>query len=352
MVWGQVAGAVIGGYMSNQAAKKQAAAMGEANRMSNMGYLDAQPYINFGYSGGKGALQDVLNTGAYTGPTLAGLNEMQIGALNNQFGLGQTANQYGGNLAQTASGFGGNYADLYRRAMGGNAMDNAINYATSNRGDLVEAALRDSTRQLTEQTLPGINRAASATGNTNSSRAGIADALATRAYGDRAADVSADITNTLMNQSLAQQQRDFGNAMNANAGLANTFSTGLNSGFQGLGQQLAAGGAFQRDEQNQFTDQQSNFERQRDFELDQYNKFMAGILGRAPTQGKNYTPNLVDPTSAALSGAIAGFGTGGQIANSFGGFGGGQSNAFASMAPQRQYINAPAYQGMGYMSGR
>ena len=328
MVWGQVASAVIGGYMANQAAKKQAGAIDRANQMSNMGYLDAQPYINFGYSGGKGALQDVLNTGAYTGPTLAGLNEMQIGALNNQFGLGQTANQMGGNLAQTASGFGGNYADLYQvRAMGGNAMQNAIDYATSNRQPLVDAALRDSTRQLTEQTLPGINRAASATGNTNSSRAGIADALATRAYGDRAADVSADITNTLMNQSLAQQQRDFANAMSANQGLANTFTTGLNTGFRGLGQQLAAGGAFQRDEQNRLTDAQSNFERQRDFDLDQYSKFMSGILGRAPMQGKNYQANLVDPTAAALSGAISGFGMGGQLfgGGGFGGFGGGGS---------------------------
>ena len=97
----------------------------------------------------------------------------------------------------------------------------------------MDAALRDSTRQLTEQTLPGINRAASATGNTNSSRAGIADALATRAYQDRAADVSADITNTLMNQSLAQQQRDFANAMSANQGLANAFGTGMNTAFKG-----------------------------------------------------------------------------------------------------------------------
>ena len=60
MVWGQIAGAVVGGYMANQAAKKQAGAIDAANRMSNMGYLDAQPYIQFGYSGGKGALQDVL----------------------------------------------------------------------------------------------------------------------------------------------------------------------------------------------------------------------------------------------------------------------------------------------------
>tara|TARA_B100001057_G_scaffold294338_1_gene294440 strand:+ start:4448 stop:5488 length:1041 start_codon:yes stop_codon:yes gene_type:complete len=324
MVWGQVAGAVVGGYMANQAAKKQAKAMDAANRMSNMGYLDAQPYINFGYSGGKGALQDVLNTGAYDGQTYAGLNPMQNAALNNQFDFGGTANQFGQNLAGTGANFGGNYNTLFNQAMGGQAMDNAINYATQNRGGLVDAALRDSTRQLTEQTLPGINRAASATGNTNSSRAGIADAMANRAYQDRAADVSSDITNTLMNQSLAQQQRDFGNAMSANQGLASAFGTGINTGFQGLGQQLAAGGAFQRDEQNQLTDDQTNFQNQRDFELDQYNKFMAGILGRAPTQGKNYAPNLVDPTSAALSGAIGGFGLGGQMFGG-GGFGGGSA---------------------------
>ena len=65
---------------------------------------------------------------------------------------------------QTGAGFGSNYGDLYNQAMGGNAMQNAIDYATANRGGLVDAALRDSTRQLTEQTLPGINRAASATG--------------------------------------------------------------------------------------------------------------------------------------------------------------------------------------------
>ena len=324
-MYGQIAGAVIGGVMANQAAKKQAAAMDRANQMSNMGYLDAQPFLRFGYSGGKGALQNALNTGTFGGPTYAGLNEMQTGALNEQFGLGQTANQYGGNLAQIGSGFGANYNDLFNQAMGGNAMQNAIDYATANRGALVDAALRDSTRQLTEQTLPGINRAASATGNVNSSRAGIADALATRAYGDRAADVSADITNTLMNQSLAQQQRDFANAMSANQGLANAFGTGLSSGFKGLGQQLAAGGAFQQDQQNQFTDAQNRFERDRDFEMDQYAKFMSGIMGRAPTQGKNYQANLVDPTAAALSGAIGGFGVGGQLANAFGGFGGGSA---------------------------
>ena len=70
------------------------------------------------------------------------------------------------------------------------------------------------------------------------------------AAADAAADVSSDITNQLVNQSLTQQQRDFANAMNANQGLASAFGTGMNTGFKGLGQQLAAGGAFQQDQQN------------------------------------------------------------------------------------------------------
>ena len=131
----------------------------------------------------------MINTGAYTGNTYAGLNPMQTGVLNNQFGLGQTANLYGGQLAQTGAGFGNNYNTLFNQAMGGGALNNAINYATANRGLLVDAALRDSARCLLSKR-SRINRAASSTNNTNSSRAGIADALATRDYNDRAADAT------------------------------------------------------------------------------------------------------------------------------------------------------------------
>ena len=334
MVWGQIAGAVVGGYMANQAAKKQASAMDRANQMSNMAYLDAQPFTKFGYQGGQDALKDVLATGAYGGPTYAGLNNMQTGGLNNQFGMGGNAFNYGNNLAAAGSGFGGNYQNLYDQAQGGQAMDNAIAYANDNSSPLVDAAMRDSTRMLTEQTMPGINRAASATGNTNSSRAGIADAMAVRDYSDRAADTSANIQNKLINQSLTQQQNDFTNSMSANRGLANTFTTGLNSGFKGAGQMVNAGGAFQKDSQNQMNDDRDNFQRQRDFEFDQYNKYMGGILGRAPTSGSRYTPNLVDPTMAAVNGAMAGYGFGGQFGQPSGGYG--------------MFGQNPRYEQMGY----
>ena len=78
----------------------------------------------------------------------------------------------------------------------------------------------------------------------------------------------------------------------------------------------SAGGAFQKDLQNQYTDQQ-NHSSNRDFEMDQYAKYMSGILGRAPTQGKNYT-KPIDPTSATIGDCFGGFeGLGGQLSISW-----------------------------------
>lgn len=352
---GQIAGSLVGGYFANQAAKKQAGAMAEANRLNNMGYLDAQPYIRSGYRGGRDALNKMIDMGAYSGDRYANLNDMQNTGLNNQFNFGNTTFGYGSNLADQSQGFASNYGDLYNQAMGGGAMNNALAYADANTGALTDAALRDSTRMLTEQTLPGINRAASGSGNANSSRAGVADAIAMRDYGDRAADTAAGIRSDLIDQSLYQQQRDFGNAMSANQGLAGAFGTGVNTANTGLSNMINAGAGFQKDAQQQLNTNKAAFEDQRDFDMNAYTQYMSGILGRAPMSPAGYQANTVDPTAATISGMVTGAGVGGNLFNSFGGFGGGfggQPSAFASMAPQQQYINAPAYQGMGYMSGR
>ena len=87
--------------------------------------------------------------------------------------------------------------------------------------------MRDSTRRLEEQTLPGIDRSASATGNTRSSRAGVAEALAQRAYDDRRADVAAGVGRDLTNQFLRSEQTDFNNMMRANQGLRDVFGAGV-----------------------------------------------------------------------------------------------------------------------------
>ena len=85
-------------------------------------------------------------------------------------------------------------------------MQGALDYASGDRLDsMVSAAMRDPYRQLTEQTLTGIDARASGSGNMNSSRAGIADAIAQRSYDDRAADVAAGIQDKLMTQYLGNR---------------------------------------------------------------------------------------------------------------------------------------------------
>ena len=316
-MWGQIAGAAISGLMSRNAAKKQSAAMDRATEAQMMGYTDAQPYIRRMYEGGEGALNDALAKGYYADPTYASLNQDQRNALGNQLSLSNTGFADSSGFMDAGRGFAGNYQDLYNRS-GTNMLDTAVDYAANNSEPLLQSAMRDSYRNLTENTLPGISRSASATGNTNSSRAGVAEAIAQRAYDDRSADTAANIQDRLIGRSMTEQQNRLSNMSNANRNLATTYGTGFDLGNNASRLGLGAGGAYQADQQNQYNDARANFEGERDFALDQYNRYNAGILGRAPQTAGQVTPNLVDPTMAGLSGAIGGFGMGGNFMNMFG----------------------------------
>lgn len=319
MAWGAIAGAVIGGVMNKQAAKKSAAAQDRATEAQMAGFNLAKPYLEYGYKGGQAGLDYALDKGAYTGDTYANMNDMSTAGYNymNNFGMGQMNNAQ--NFMNQGSQFANNYSDLYGRA-GQDAIGDATNYAINNSSPLVQAAMRDSTRQLNEQTLPGINMAASGSGNVNSSRAGVADAVARRSYDDRMADVTSNIQDNLANRYLTQNQNQFANQMNANNALANTYNTGFGMGGNIANMMTGAGNAFQTDAQNQINADKAQFEDDRDFQLNQYNKFMSGIMGKAPSNSsQNVKPNLYNPNMSGLMGAMQGFGMGGKIANAFGG---------------------------------
>ena len=72
---------------------------------------------------------------------------------------------------------------------------------------MIDASLRDSTRQLTENTLPGIAAYSAGGGNLGSSRRGAAEAIATRGYEDRAADVGASMRGQAYSQGLGISER-------------------------------------------------------------------------------------------------------------------------------------------------
>lgn len=307
MVWGQIAGAAIGGLLSRDAAKRQSAATDRATQASLMGYTDAQPYIQDMYNRGQSAYHNSLNAGAYTGPTFAGMNDAQRAALTNLSNSGQRQfNEAYGNQMATNT-YGQNAADIYNTAST-TPFGAAREYAAANTPGLVNAALRDSRRGLLEQALPGINQGASATMNTNSSRAGVAEALARRAYEDRAADVSADINQSLQNQYINQFNTGLNNRLSANSAMASAYNNAVGFGERAAGNQLRAGTAYQTDDQARMDDQRARFTDQRDFALNQTNKFASGVLGRAPMSPPTVKPNLVDPTSATMFGAMQGFG--------------------------------------------
>ena len=314
-------GAIIGGAMGLMGANKQAKAQDAATAAQMAGFRQYEPYVDANLSGSSAALDGVLATGAYGGQTLAGPNDFQTGTATNMGNIGGNLQNSGYAMMGNTSGFGSNANSLFNQYQGmaqaaqADRLNTAMDYASANANPLVDAAMRDDRRNLQENTLTGIDLAASGTGNTNSSRAGVAEAVANRAFDDRRADVALDVQDRLIDRSLAQQSQQFsdqGNALQgagmANEGIQNAYTQGLNTLGQGANFGMNAGNSLQGYDQAALMDAQAAFERQRDFEMQQRQGFQSGILGKAPASVGNITANKVDPFQAAMGGAMSGFG--------------------------------------------
>lgn len=314
-------GAIIGGAMGLMGANKQAKAQDAATAAQMAGFNQYKPYVDANLSGASGALDGVLATGAYTGPTYAGPNQFQTGTATNMGNIGGNLQNAGYGMMGNTSGFGSNANALFDQYQGmansaqGDRLATAMDYASANASPLVDAAMRDDRRNLQENTLTGIDLAASGSGNMNSSRAGVAEAVAQRAFDDRQADVALDVQDRLIDRSLAQQARQFddqGNALQgagmANEGIQNAYTQGLNTLGQGANFGMNAGNSLQGYNQAALNDAQAAFERQRDFEMQQRQGYQSGILGKAPNSSQSVQANKVDPFQAAMGGAMSGFG--------------------------------------------
>ena len=312
-----IGSALIGGassaYGANKAAKEQA----KANRLNRESFEMYKPYVQGSLRDAQGYLNDVLNQGAYTGQTLAGVNPFQT--LGNQFIGGAGAGLGAGalNLAQSGLGFGQNYQDLFNAA-GEDRIANAIDYATANSAPLVQSAMRNEYRNLTENTLPAMNRAASGSGNVNSSKAAVAETLAKDRFLDRQADVTSNINQQLINQSLGAQRQGFADQMAANRGLSNALSQGFNAVGTAGDFMTGAGANLRGFDQQALNDAIQNFQRQRDFALNNQYRFQNQMLNNAPqSQQTNYTPNMYSPFAAGLGGMMQGAGFGMDLANMY-----------------------------------
>jgi len=326
MPWGQIAGALIGGGMSYLSSKQDRKNQAAQNDALMAGFNQYKPYVDNNLKGSEGALNNVLGTGAYQGQTYAGPNAFQTGTANTMGTYGQNMMNSGNAMMGNSAGFGNNANNMYGQYQGmANAaqqqdrLGNAINYANQNTGSLLDTAMRDDRRNLQENTLTGIDMAASGSGNTNSSRAGIAEAVANRGYDDRRADMASNIQNSLIdrslntqNQAFADQQNALSGAMGANAGISNAYTMGMNTMGQGANFGMNAGNSLQGYDQAQLNDMRQRFEDQRDFEMQQRTMYNAGILGRAPDSSQNVKANMHNPMMAGISGAMGGYGKGMQ----------------------------------------
>ena len=324
-------GAIIGGALSYMGASKQADAQDRANEANMASFNQYKPYVDAALAGGKGSLANVLNTGNYTGATLADPNAFLTRAAGSMGNTGLNWMNMGNSMMDQTGGFVGNTNDIYNRfsniadSAGQDRMATANQYALDNYGSISDALLRDDRRNLLENTLPGVDMAASGSGNSNASRAGVATALANRAYGDRAADVRSDVISQLRNASLNQQNQQFNdmnnsvaNMSNANSAVGNVFNSGMNLTNTGFGNTMNAGNAIMGYDQAKLNDAKARFEADRDFALNQYKDYKGTMVGNAPSTSNQYQANTVSPWGAALGGAMAGQGWMNQYGNSIG----------------------------------
>ena len=188
---------------------------------SNTGPSEFQrPYLDQTFGAAKDIYNGAKDTPYYQGEMYAGMTAEAKDVLSRLKSYASTTGL--GNataLSSIGSGLIGNYdkasstLDQFTKLAGTDATSSNIEAAQRYADNpfvqsQIDANSRDVTRNLTEDTLPGIDRAASGMGNLNSSRAGVAAGIARRGAEDRIGDISATIRGNAYNQGLTMAQAD------------------------------------------------------------------------------------------------------------------------------------------------
>lgn len=334
-----------------------------------------QPYVTDAF----GQAQDIYNQQKgspwYQGDIYAGMDPMTRQAIQgtNQFATGTGADLAGG-VSQNAMALAGmapryqSAIDAYYGAASGDPtagnIANAGLYADNPfLNSQIDAVGNDIRRGLTENDLPAIDRAATASGGINSTRAGVASGIAMRGAQEELADTAARMRSQAYQDGLqlAESSRQYNTGAMGNA--AQLYGQGIDRQaaqagaasdlmYQNLSKQSTAGQMNQQDQQGEldalFKAWQGGDTRASDL-LSRY----YGIIG-ANNWGQTGTTNTTQKTSPGI-GQVA-MGLGSMAAGAFGlggaggllGLGGGATSGlsagltsamssplvdFASMAP-------------------
>jgi hypothetical protein len=155
------------------------------------------PYLTDAFSKAQGQ-----SNNAYNGDRVAQFSPEQLGIFQKMVGYGTGSNAAGESAmtgsALTGAGVGGATGALSRLGafspLGGtdSNIDAATKYANAAvTPEAVDAAMRDSRRQVSEQALPQIARQSANSGNVMSSRRGISEGIVERGLAEKGLDTSA-----------------------------------------------------------------------------------------------------------------------------------------------------------------
>lgn len=208
-----------------------------------------QPYLSQAFSQASGNLSNAY-ANTYGGQQVAQFTPDQLDTFKRM-------TQFGGNTtgADTSSTIGANTATTGYNALsdalsglksytptGGpqSNIEAAMAYANNPATDgMIDAAMRDARRSVSEQALPQIARSSAGTGNTMSSRRAISEGLVERGLADKTADTSANIRGQQFNNglNLAEQGRQFDNnsVLDAFKSMASAGGSAVGTGVNALG---------------------------------------------------------------------------------------------------------------------
>lgn len=300
----QIAGSLVNGFIANKIAKKDRANKQKQIDAQMAGFNLAKPYLEQMYSGTGQAVTDALDMGTFGNTYVDYFNPLNQQFIDYTTGMADSLQPTISNQLNTLGGFGDYFNQAGQMALQ-NPLDGAIQYSTGDRLDtLSNAALRNPYRQLMENTLPGINISASQAGAMNSSRAGVADAIANRAFDDRSADVRGTLQDALMTQYLTNNQNMITNLMNVGTNQMQGFGNSMGY-INDIGQFYdVAGNAVYQDAVNKMAADKAAFDEARDFPLSVYQN-QSKIMANAPTS-VSPDANMYNPQAAAVAGAYSG----------------------------------------------
>lgn len=338
-------GALLGGMSGSQSKG------GGTTTQTSQPWATQQPYLQYGFEQGQNAAGNALANPVYQGQRVAGLTDAQTQAMgyandyvNQGFGNAYNAQRVGSDLMGTGAQFGNNAANLFNQYSGDptqQILGNANQYANNPYvNGIIDASSRDVTRNLYENQLPTLAKAAAGSGNTNSTRAGVENAVAMRGAGDRLADMSNTIRGQFFGKGLDMSQTQYNqnltNSLNANNQLSNAYTQGLGGMTTGMtlannayGLGMNAGNVEQAQNQRGIDAEMAKFAEQRGVPLDILKQYMGIVGGNYGGTQATTTPKtgggIMGGIQGALGGALGGLGVAGN-------FGGGLSSLQSSFS--------------------